>query len=89
MSKSLVNEFAELMGDFYNEIKEIIYKYAPYDKTFKGRIIKIKNPRKYVVDINGQSVTTSAHEDYHIDDWVWVTYPMNSVQNAFIVCKTQ
>ena len=59
------------------------------DKTQKACIKEIINPRKYVVLINGETITATAHEDYAIDDWVWVTYPMNSVQNAFIVCKTQ
>lgn len=84
----LIEEFADVMGRFGDNLIKKICKTAPFDKTFKGRIVEKKNPRKYVVEIQGNKITATTHEDYVVGDVVWVKYPRNNIQNAFIVCKT-
>jgi len=88
MSNKLIMEFTDMMSKFADELTRRIYKNAPFDRTYKGRIENIKNPRKYGVLINGQNVTVSAHDTYAVGDFVWVKFPRNNSAQAFIVCKS-
>ena len=92
-----IKDFGDFLEKLIMGMKREFYSSAPYDKTYKGRIIECvmskndltKKTDKYRVLVNGATHVVSSSIDCNVGDYVWVCAPCGNINNMFIVCKTK
>lgn len=83
-----ISEASEIILGAVDEAINRYQSTAPFDKSIKGRVIKIIGKDTYSVLINGQeySVRTSTDNmDVKVNDQVWITIPQNKWDSMFIL----
>lgn len=83
-----LNEFGDFLEKLLRQFKDELYKNAPFDRTYKGRIVNEINPAKYEVEIRGKQYIVSSSVKCAENDFVWVCIPCGNIQNAFIISKS-
>lgn len=84
-----LSALTKLLENTLSTFKSKIYKEAPFDKTYKGRVSSVVNNSKYKIMINNTAHTASSSTICEEGDYVWVCAPQGNMQNMFIVCKTK
>lgn len=76
-----VNNIAE---EILKIVKKALKNQVECDRTFKGRIVEIVNPKKVKVMINGKVHTASTDKERSINEIVHVCAPCNNWNDLFI-----
>lgn len=62
-----------------------LIKDAPFDKTFRAKVIKKLASGKYQIEYKGAKYTARSSQTYNVDDIVYVCAPMNKWEELFIL----
>lgn len=68
----------------FSQIQSLI-KEAPFDKTFRARILKKISDGKYQIEYKGGKYTAKSSQSYDENDIVYVCAPMNKWEELFIL----
>lgn len=68
----------------FSQVQSLI-KDAPFDRTFRARIIQKISDGKYQIEYKGGKYTARSSQSYNENDFVWVCAPMNKWEELFIL----
>lgn len=68
----------------FSQVQSLI-KDAPFDKTFRARILKKISDDKYQIEYKGGKYTAKSSQSYNENDMVYVCAPMNKWEELFIL----